>query len=178
MSQQTYTHFNRVVNRNGDILPGQRKARIGSMTDLASSGDGDNLRPSTSQGLTEHQKPRYTSAGSEDLFLNLANDPLANTRSNRTEESQVSEAYKTLCDLADWSRSLQIATAQPDRFQPQAVIPCSHAEISPASRGPYLPHRMTGIGHVAPCTRLKNRLTALVTSTPPEFLAPITRPRH
>jgi len=90
MSQQSYTHLNRAVNRNGDYLPGQRSTRSSPLTGTPTNGNGHDFRPNTSQGLSEFNKSRYTSGGSEDLFLNLANDNLADGSPGRTDDVRVS----------------------------------------------------------------------------------------
>jgi len=89
MSQQTYSFSNRSVNRYGDFLPGQKTTRPGTSLDLTSMRNDDHFRPMTSQGFPEYQKTRYTDGGSDDLFLNLANDTTTTDRSGRVEAHRV-----------------------------------------------------------------------------------------
>jgi hypothetical protein len=89
MSQQTYSTSNRSVNRYGDFLPGQKTTRPGTSLDMSSMRSDDNFRPMTSQGFPEYQKTRYIDGGSDDLFLNLANDTTVTEGSGRVEALRV-----------------------------------------------------------------------------------------
>lgn len=94
MSQHSY--LDRAVNRNGDYLPGQKAYQIGGpINGTPQSAGREYFRPGTSQGLSEYEKTRDMNGGSEDLFLNLANDTLAKERPGRNDEARVSGIQST-----------------------------------------------------------------------------------
>jgi len=85
--------MNRSINRYGDFLPGQKTSRAGTSLDMTSMRNDDQFRPMTSQGFPEHQKTRYMDGGSDDLFLNLANDTTTIEKSGRVEALQVGDRW-------------------------------------------------------------------------------------